>query len=162
MLDSVAMTIFEVSALSTQHIHVALEHPHEDSMITVEFDLTSVAAVQCKITPSSPVNEQVSTRLSKVAQASLSIPMVMRALVRAFAETEQLAPHKPVPGHGSNLMRVLVWAPQPRDRTQGWARAVRPMLVPRPSRTRPWVVVVVLAVVASSGVPTTYSIRVQR
>lgn len=103
MLDSVAMTIFEVSALSTQHIHVALEHPHEDSMITVEFDLTSVAAVQCKITPSSPVNEQVSTRLSKVAQASLSIPMVMRALVRAFAETEQLAPHKPVPGHGSNL-----------------------------------------------------------
>ncbi len=43
------MTLLEVTALSWQHLSVSLEHPQEESMTTVEFDLTDPSSVKCNL-----------------------------------------------------------------------------------------------------------------
>lgn len=48
------MIMFEISALSWQHISISLEHPLEESMATAELDLSDISNVTCKIyTPTS-------------------------------------------------------------------------------------------------------------
>lgn len=53
--------MFEISALSWQHISISLEHPLEESMATAELDLTDISNVICKIytpTTSNSTNQQ--------------------------------------------------------------------------------------------------------
>lgn len=41
--------LLEVTALTWQHLSISLEHPHEESMTTVEIDLTDPANFQCNL-----------------------------------------------------------------------------------------------------------------
>ncbi|XP_034948266.1 mediator of RNA polymerase II transcription subunit 1 [Chelonus insularis] len=78
-------TIFEVSALSWQHVSVSLEHPFEETLATAELDLTDISALKCKLYGVSMTNtEQTSEIVSKVLQRCLSIPVTMRALIKIW------------------------------------------------------------------------------
>jgi mediator of RNA polymerase II transcription subunit 1 len=46
-LESVIM--FEVTALSWQHLSVSFEHPLEETMTTAELDLTDISSIKCKV-----------------------------------------------------------------------------------------------------------------
>lgn len=85
--------MFEISALSWQHISISLEHPIEESMATAELDLSDISNVICKIhTPTSsglsnPTGPDPTSELaSKVFQRSLSIPITMRAVIKLWDE----------------------------------------------------------------------------
>lgn len=87
------MIMFEISALSWQHISISLEHPIEESMATAELDLSDISNVICKIhTPiSSGLSNQtssdpISELASRVFQRSLSIPITMRAVIKSWDE----------------------------------------------------------------------------
>lgn len=87
------MIMFEISALSWQHISISLEHPLEESMATAELDLSDISNVICKIhTPiSSGMTNQstpdpTSELASKVFQRCLSIPITMRSVIKLWDE----------------------------------------------------------------------------
>ncbi|CAH0715648.1 unnamed protein product, partial [Brenthis ino] len=91
-LESVLM--FEVSALSWQHISIFLEHPLDESMATVELDLTDPAAPRAAVyTLNSPPREHIDDYITKVLQKSHSIPITLRSLVKIWereAATKQI------------------------------------------------------------------------
>ncbi|KOX68963.1 Mediator of RNA polymerase II transcription subunit 1 [Melipona quadrifasciata] len=85
-------TIFEVSALSWQHISVSLEHPFEETMATAELDLTDISALKCKLYGISITNtEQTSDLTGKVLQKCLSIPLTMRILMKSWESRDSLS-----------------------------------------------------------------------
>ncbi|XP_033334430.2 mediator complex subunit 1 isoform X2 [Megalopta genalis] len=84
-------TIFEVSALSWQHISVSLEHPFEETMATAELDLTDISALKCKLYGISITNtERTSDLTGKVLQKCLSIPLTMRILMKSWESRDTL------------------------------------------------------------------------
>lgn len=85
-------TIFEVNALSWQHISVSLEHPFEETMATAELDLTDISALKCKLYGISITNtEQTSDLTGKVLQKCLSIPLTMRILMKSWESRDSLS-----------------------------------------------------------------------
>ncbi|GLV34478.1 Mediator complex subunit 1 [Carabus blaptoides fortunei] len=91
--DLESMIMFEVSALSWQHLSISLEHPLEESMATAELDLSDISNVNCKIyTPTSngTMNQADADAMSelatKVFQRCLSIPITMRAVIKLWDE----------------------------------------------------------------------------
>ncbi|XP_046389679.1 mediator of RNA polymerase II transcription subunit 1-like [Ischnura elegans] len=82
-LDNVI--IFEVTALSWQHLSISFEHPLEESMATAELDLTDLSCVKCKLYSTASDNTLATAEYaSKVVQRCLSIPITMRALIRKW------------------------------------------------------------------------------
>ncbi|TMW50726.1 hypothetical protein DOY81_004205 [Sarcophaga bullata] len=79
--DIDSTTILEVNAISFQQISVALQHPYEESMATVEFDLRT-GVPQCSIYSISNNYDLLSLKLSNIVQKCLSIPVTIRALLR--------------------------------------------------------------------------------
>ncbi|XP_066601821.1 mediator of RNA polymerase II transcription subunit 1 [Prorops nasuta] len=78
-------TIFEISALSWQHISISLEHPFEETMATAELDLTDISALKCKLYGLSMANtEQTAELAEKILQKCLSIPLTMRTLIKIW------------------------------------------------------------------------------
>ncbi|XP_074040881.1 mediator complex subunit 1 [Leptinotarsa decemlineata] len=83
------MTMFEVSALSSTHISISLEHPIEESMATAEIDLTDASNLICRIhnpgTPP-PVNApDVASDLStKILNKCFSIPVTLRSVIKLW------------------------------------------------------------------------------
>ncbi|XP_055692700.1 mediator of RNA polymerase II transcription subunit 1 [Lutzomyia longipalpis] len=88
--DFDSTTIFEVSALTCQHITVSLEHPYDETMATVEFNLSDVMGIQCKVFTPGKSYETLAGALSRVAQKSLSIPVTMRSLLKAWDKENTL------------------------------------------------------------------------
>lgn len=78
--------MFEVSALSCQRISVALEHPYEESMATIEFNLTDCANITCKIYSINTNYDAIAVKLSKIIQSCMSIPVTLRALLRSWEQ----------------------------------------------------------------------------
>lgn len=85
--------MFEISALSWQHISISLEHPLEESMATAELDLSDISNVICKIhTPTSngmattTGSDPTSELASRVLQRCLSIPVTMRSVIKLWDE----------------------------------------------------------------------------
>ncbi|KAG7308865.1 hypothetical protein JYU34_006127 [Plutella xylostella] len=77
--------MFEVSALSWQHMSVSLSHPLDESMATVELDLSEPAAPRASVyTLNSPPSEPVDEYITSVLQKSHSIPITMRALIKIW------------------------------------------------------------------------------
>lgn len=77
--------MFEVSALSWQHLSVSLEHPFEETMATAELDLSDISALKCKLYGVSMKNSESSSELAgKVLQRCLSIPVTMRTLIKTW------------------------------------------------------------------------------
>lgn len=79
-------TILEVSALSWQHISVGVEHPYEETMATVELDLTDISTLKCRLYGVSMTTnaEQTSDLSGRVLQRCLSIPLTMRTLLKIW------------------------------------------------------------------------------
>ncbi|XP_050351124.1 mediator of RNA polymerase II transcription subunit 1 [Nymphalis io] len=82
-LESVLM--FEVSALSWQHISISLEHPLDESMATVELELSDPAAPRASVyTLNSPPRDHIDDYITKVLQKSHSIPITLRSLIKIW------------------------------------------------------------------------------
>ncbi|XP_046965497.1 mediator of RNA polymerase II transcription subunit 1 [Vanessa cardui] len=82
-LESVLM--FEVSALSWQHISISLEHPLDETMATVELELADPAAPRASVyTLNSPPRDHVDDYITKVLQKSHSIPITLRSLIKIW------------------------------------------------------------------------------
>ena len=76
-LENVLM--FEVSALSWQHISIFLEYPLDESMATVELELADPSAPRAAVyTLNAPPREHVDDYITKVLQKSHSIPITLR------------------------------------------------------------------------------------
>lgn len=93
--DLESMIMFEVSALSWQHLSISLEHPLEESMATAELDLSDISNVNCKVyTPTSssivnlnqPGTDSTSELASKILHRCLSIPITMRCVIKLWDE----------------------------------------------------------------------------
>ncbi|XP_044734754.1 mediator of RNA polymerase II transcription subunit 1 [Chrysoperla carnea] len=87
------MIMFEVNALSWQNLSISLEHPIEESMATADIDLTDISNVTCKIYGPNNTNgepcEILSEIATKVLQRCLSIPVTMRAVIKAWEEMHE-------------------------------------------------------------------------
>lgn len=76
-LETVLM--FEVSALSWQHISVSLEHPGDDSMATVELELSDPAAPRASLyTLHAAPAQHIDEYITSVLQKTHSIPITLR------------------------------------------------------------------------------------
>ncbi|KAI5644339.1 mediator of RNA polymerase II transcription subunit 1 domain-containing protein [Phthorimaea operculella] len=86
--------MFEVSALSWQHISISLEHPLEESMATVELELSEPAAPRASVyTLNTPPREHIDEYITRVLQKTHSIPITLRSLVKIWereAATKQM------------------------------------------------------------------------
>lgn len=83
------MIMFEISALSSTHISISMEHPMEESMATAEIDLTEISNLKCNIhTPGSPPplnSPDIASELAtKVLNRCFSIPVTMRAVIKLW------------------------------------------------------------------------------
>lgn len=76
-LENVVM--FEVSALSWQHISVSLEHPCDESMATVELELGEPSAPRAAVyTLHQAPQEHIDEYITRVLQKTHSIPITLR------------------------------------------------------------------------------------
>ncbi|CAH2048555.1 unnamed protein product, partial [Iphiclides podalirius] len=94
VIDLESALMFEVSALSWQHISISLEHPLDESMATVELELSEPAAPRATVcTLNCPPRDHVDDYISRVLQKSHSIPVTLRSLVKIWereAATKQM------------------------------------------------------------------------
>ncbi|TRY79153.1 hypothetical protein TCAL_16126 [Tigriopus californicus] len=74
--------MFEVSCTDLTHIAITFEHPSDESMATVELDLTHVNQIACQVYTSSAVPVCPEDLANKVIQKCMSIPITMRSLIR--------------------------------------------------------------------------------
>ncbi|XP_021921531.1 mediator of RNA polymerase II transcription subunit 1 isoform X2 [Zootermopsis nevadensis] len=82
-LESVIM--FEVTALSWQHLSISFEHPLEETMTTAELDLADISNIKCKVYGAgNGENGCTPEHASKVLQRCWSIPVTMRSLIRLW------------------------------------------------------------------------------
>lgn len=92
-LESVLM--FEVSALSWQHISISLEHPVDESMATVELDLADPAAPRASLyTLNSPPRDHIDDYITKVLQKSHSIPVTLRYVLTSIQSMRYPSSHR--------------------------------------------------------------------
>ncbi|XP_063624060.1 mediator of RNA polymerase II transcription subunit 1 [Cydia splendana] len=92
-MDLENVVMFEVSALTWEHISVSLEHPLEESMATVELELADAAAPRASVhTLGAPPREHVDEYVTRVLQKSHSIPITLRSLTKIW-EREAATKH---------------------------------------------------------------------
>lgn len=82
-------TMFEISVLSCQHISISLEHPHLETMATIELDLTNMPNIKCSIFTLGENYSGITLGLSRILQTCASIPITVRTLLK-YWEREQL------------------------------------------------------------------------
>lgn len=79
MVELETVLMFEVSALSWQHISISLEHPLDESMATVELELSDPSQPRASVyTLNTPAREHIDDYISRVLQKSHSIPITLR------------------------------------------------------------------------------------
>ncbi|XP_055383507.1 mediator of RNA polymerase II transcription subunit 1 [Condylostylus longicornis] len=81
-------TILEVNALSIYMISVALQHPYDECMVSVEFDLSDIGNIKVQIYSLSNNYESANARLTKIVQTSLSIPITIRYLLKLWNQEQ--------------------------------------------------------------------------
>lgn len=74
--------MFEINALSCQHISIALEHPYHETMATIELDLTGLSTIKCSIFSMGNNYNSLTPTLSRIMQTCASIPVTVRALMK--------------------------------------------------------------------------------
>lgn len=78
-MDLESVLMFEVSALSWQHISISLEHPLDESMATVELQLSEPSAPRATVYAlNAPPRDHVDDYISRVLHNSHSIPVTLR------------------------------------------------------------------------------------
>jgi mediator of RNA polymerase II transcription subunit 1 len=89
------MILFEINAISEQYISVSLENPHQESLETVEFDLSDCCNVVCKLFSNNKTQDAaIADHLSRCIQKTFSIPVTLRALLK-YWERENVKAHQP-------------------------------------------------------------------
>lgn len=84
------MTMFEVTALSPTHVSISLEHPLDESMATVEMDLSDIGQLTCRVhgpgTPPPPnaPPDPASDLGTRILNRSFSVPVTMRSVIRLW------------------------------------------------------------------------------
>lgn len=87
MSDYEHLVVFEVAALSCQYITVSLEHPFEESIAMVEFDLRNILAIQVRVFCNGyESDELISKQVSLIVQRTMSIPVTLRGLMKIWQE----------------------------------------------------------------------------
>lgn len=80
--------IFEVSALSHHNLSVSFQHPLDDSLVTLEFDIRDVMLPQCRVHALYSTTPDMIPTLEEhacaVVRRSLSIPVTVRAVIRRW------------------------------------------------------------------------------
>lgn len=85
--DHDQLLVFEVTALSCQYITISLEHPFDESLAMVEFDLRNSLAIQVRVFCNGyESDERISKHISIVVQRTMSIPVTLRALIKIWEE----------------------------------------------------------------------------
>lgn len=79
--------VFEIGALSCQHISITIEHPYMETMTTIELDLTCMPSIKCNIFSLGGDYSSITSGLSRILQTSISIPVTVRTLLK-FWERE--------------------------------------------------------------------------
>ncbi|XP_065308531.1 mediator of RNA polymerase II transcription subunit 1 isoform X1 [Dermacentor albipictus] len=75
--------MFEVNTTSISNISISFEHPLDESLATVDLNLSEITSVKCRIyTLNSDISICTDEYASKVMQRCLSIPVTMRAVIR--------------------------------------------------------------------------------
>lgn len=82
--DDYNTVVIEVNAASIQQITVAFQHPYEESMAMIEIDLRDVANVTCQVYSLASQYKEISSKVSRVLQVCLSIPVTVRALLKMW------------------------------------------------------------------------------
>ncbi|KAK3603593.1 hypothetical protein CHS0354_017310 [Potamilus streckersoni] len=79
--------VFEMTAVSLQHISVMFEHPLMESMITVELDLSDITNVKCSVCTGQHEEKICSDDFSsKTFQRCFSVPVTLRAVIHKVKE----------------------------------------------------------------------------
>lgn len=81
--DFDSLQMFEITALSSQYITVALEHPYQQQLTTIEFDLSDIGNIECNIYGGAQLGN-ISNKIAKVMQTCMSIPVTMRYLLKSW------------------------------------------------------------------------------
>lgn len=74
--------MFEINALSCQHISITLEHPFLESIATIELDLSVIPNIKCNIFSLGGNYSGITVGLSKILQKCASIPVTIRTLIK--------------------------------------------------------------------------------
>lgn len=79
-MDLENVMMFEVSALSWAHISVSLEHPLDESMATLDFELSDPAHPRAALhwLHASHQHHQLDEYITRVLQKTHSIPITVR------------------------------------------------------------------------------------
>lgn len=88
--DVTTSYMFEINVVSLQLIQIFVEHPIKESIVTVEFDLTDIKQLSCRINGSDQqFDSKLENYIYRVFQKTLSIPMVMRSLIKYWDNEAQ-------------------------------------------------------------------------
>ncbi|XP_070570177.1 mediator of RNA polymerase II transcription subunit 1-like [Ptychodera flava] len=82
--------LFDVTPVTPQRISVSFEHPIHEGMACVEFDLSDLVNVKCRL--HTPPGEQPlcsDEYATKVLQKCMSIPVTMRSILKKVADQQQ-------------------------------------------------------------------------
>lgn len=90
--------MFEVSALSSTHIYIALEHPMEESIATAEVDLSDICNLVCRIhNPGTPppmnVPDRASELSTKILNKCFSLPVTLRSVIKLWEKQSMRRNH---------------------------------------------------------------------
>ncbi|XP_026327665.1 mediator of RNA polymerase II transcription subunit 1 [Hyposmocoma kahamanoa] len=101
-VDLESVTMFEVSALSWAHISVSLEHPLDESMATLELELSDPAHPRAALHSlhASHQHHHLDEYITRVLQKTHSIPITLRSLMKIW---EREAATKQMNGNYSSL-----------------------------------------------------------
>lgn len=89
--DCIESYMFEVTVVSMQFIQIFLEHPiKRQSIVTVELDLRDIKQIGCKVNESDQqFDSKLENYIHRVFQKTMSIPMVLRSLIKYWENEAQ-------------------------------------------------------------------------
>lgn len=97
------LLVFEISAFSCQYINVSMEHPYDESVAMVQFDLRLINNVQARVFCNThPCEDWISNRISLIIQNTLSIPVTLRELNKIWEEEYEAKFKRKLGTGGSN------------------------------------------------------------
>lgn len=111
--------MFEVTVVSLQFIQIFVEHPIKESIVTVELDLSDVKQVSCKINGSSQqFDSKLENYICRVLHKTMSIPMVLRSLMKFWESEAQEAQRLPKRSYNNGIYGSLAESKKENDEKQ--------------------------------------------
>lgn len=70
--------------MSRQSISLTVQHPFLDTMVVIELDLNNITDIRCHIHSTNGDCTELANKMSKVVQVCVSIPLLLRSLIKAW------------------------------------------------------------------------------